>query len=85
MNTLHLEKMGNDGILAERLKKELFSMVEKTMEKDGITQAEVARRIGARRYNINKVMRGKNVVSMDFLLKIAESLNLDVEMKIRKK
>jgi transcriptional regulator with XRE-family HTH domain len=77
--------MGNDGLLAERLKKELFSIVEKTMEKDGITQAEVARRIGARRYNINKVMRGKLVVSVDFLLKIAESLGLDVEMKVRKK
>ena len=77
-------KMGNDGILTERLKKELFSIVEKTMEKDGITQAEVARRIGAKRYNINKVMRGKNAVSIDFLLKIAESLGLDVEMKIRK-
>ena len=60
-------------------------MVEKTMEKDGITQAEVARRIGARRYNINKVMRGKNAVSLDFLLKIAESIDLDVEMKIRQK
>jgi len=71
--------------LAEKLKKQLFEMVEKTMEKDGVTQAEVSRRIGARRYNINKVMRGKNAVSLDFLLKIAESIDLDVEMKIRQK
>jgi plasmid maintenance system antidote protein VapI len=60
-------------------------MVERTMEKDGVTQAEVARRIGARRYNINKVMRRKNAVSLDFLLKIAESVGLEVEMKIRQK
>ena len=77
--------MSKDLPLAEKLKKQLFETVEKTMEKDGITQAEVSRRIGARRYNINKVMRGKNAVSLDFLLKIAESIDLDVEMKIRKK
>ena len=70
---------------ADRIKMELFSIVEKTMEKDGVSQAEVARRIGARRYNINKVMRGKDPVSVEFLLKIAEGLGLDLELKARRK
>ena len=69
----------------ERIKEDLFSLIEKTMEKDGITQAEVARRTGAQRYNINKVMRRKEAVSIEFLLKIAESLELDLELKTRRK
>lgn len=60
-------------------------MIEKIMEKDEITQAEVARRIGARRNNINKLMRRRESVTLDFLLKIAESLGLDVELKIHRK
>ena len=80
-----MKEMSIDSLLADRLREQLFSMVEKTMEKDGITQAEVARRIGAERPNINKVMRRKDAVSLDFLLKIAESIGLDVEMKIRQK
>ena len=80
-----MKGMSINSLLADRLREQLFSMVEKTMEKDGITQAEVARRIGAERPNINKVMRRKDAVSLDFLLKIAESIGLDVEMKIRQK
>jgi plasmid maintenance system antidote protein VapI len=85
MIILQIREMSSDALLAEKLKEQLFSMIEKTMEKNGITQAEVARRIGARRNNINKVMRRKDAVSLDFLLKIAESIGLDVEMKIRQK
>lgn len=70
--------------MADRLKKELFAAIEAAMEKDGISQGEVARRIGAQRYNVNKLMRGKTVASLDFLLKIAESIGLDVELRIKR-
>ena len=69
----------------ERIKEDLYFLVEKTMEKDGITQAEVARRIGAQRYNINKVMRRRESVSIEFLLKIAECLGLDLELRTKRK
>jgi transcriptional regulator with XRE-family HTH domain len=69
--------------MPERIKNEVFSMIEKTMERERITQAEVARRVGAQRYNINKVMRGKDPVSLEFLLKIAESIGLEVDLKMR--
>ena len=69
----------------ERIKEDLFSLIEKTMEKERITQAEVARRTGAQRYNINKVMRRKEAVSIEFLLRIAESLELDLELRTRRK
>lgn len=77
--------MKKELIQAERIKEELFSLIVKTMEKDGITQAEVARKIGAQRYNINKVMRGKESVSIEFLLKMAEGLGLDLELRMRRK
>lgn len=55
------------------------------MEKDGISQGEVARRIGAARPNINKIMQERDAVSIDYLLRIAECLGLDLELKLRKK
>lgn len=60
-------------------------MIHKTMETEGITQAEVARRLGAQRYNINKVLRGKSSISLEFLLKIADCLGLEAEIKLRLK
>ena len=85
MIILLLTAMKKEFFLANKVRTKLFSLVEKTMANDGISQGEVARRIGAERPNINKVMRGKSAVSIDFLLKIAESLDLDVELKVRKK
>ena len=72
-------------LLADRIRTKLFNQVQKTMEEEGISQGEVARRIGAERPNINKVMRGKSAVSIDFLLKMAESIGLDVELKACRK
>lgn len=69
---------------AERIKEEVFSTILETMEKDGISQGEIARRIGAHRPNINKVMRGKDPVSLEFLLKIAESLGLEAELRLKR-
>lgn len=68
----------------ERIKEELFSLIQRAMEKENISQAEIARRMGAQRYNINKVMRGKFTVTLDFLVKMAESVGLEVELKVRK-
>lgn len=66
------------------LREELLTMIEKTMEKENISQAEVARRIEAQRYNVNKILRRKFSVSLDFLVKMAESIGLDVDLKVRK-
>lgn len=70
--------------MAVKIREELLMAIEKAMEKDQISQGEVARRIGALRNNINKIMRRKSIVSLDFLVKMAESIGLEVEMKIRK-
>ena len=70
--------------LATRLKEELLIAIEKEMTAKNISQGEVARRIAALRRNVNQVMGRKKVASLDYLLKIAESIGLDVEMKVRK-
>lgn len=77
--------MEKEFVLANRIREKLFSQVQKTMEQEDISQGEVARRIGAARTNINRVMCRKNAVSIDFLLKMAESIGLDVELKTRLK
>lgn len=68
--------------LTEKVKKEIFQLITDTMEKDGVSQGEIARRIGSARPNINKIFRKKEAVTIDFLLKIAECLGLEVEIKL---
>lgn len=70
--------------LADRLKEQLLTSVEKTMEEANISQGEVARRIGALRRNVNQIMGRKKSASLDYILKMAESIGLDVEMRVKK-
>lgn len=70
--------------LAERLKEQLLTSIEKSMEDATISQAEVARRIGALRRNVNQIMGRKKNASIDYILNMAESIGLDVEMRVKK-
>ena len=67
-----------------RLKTELLAKIEETMEQDGISQGEVARRIGALRNNVNKVMRKNTIPTLDLLIKMSDAVGLKVDLKIRK-
>lgn len=71
--------------LAAEVKRNLLQLIRKTMEKNGISQGEIARRIGSARPNVNKIFREKESATIDFLLKIAESIDLDLELRQRKK
>lgn len=70
--------------LADRLKEQLLNSIEKSMEDTSISQGEIARRIGALRRNVNQIMGRKKNASLDYILKMAESIGLDVEMRVRK-
>lgn len=70
--------------LADRLKEQLLTSIEKSMESANISQGEVARRIGALRRNVNQIMGRKKNASLDYILKMAESIGLDVEMRVKK-
>lgn len=77
-------KEQKENLKAAKIREELLLMIEQTMEKENISQAEVSRRIGAQRYNVNKIIRRKFPASLDFLVKMAESIGLDVRLKVRK-
>lgn len=70
--------------LAEKIKEQLLTTIEKSMKETNISQGEVARRIGALRRNVNQVLGRKKKASLDYILKMAESIGLDVELKIKR-
>lgn len=70
--------------LAEKIREQLLTTIEKSMEDANISQGEVARRIGALRRNVNQVLGRKKNASIDYILKMAESIGLEVELKVRK-
>ena len=76
---------GDKFTLAKRLRKQLLTDIEKSMAEEDMSQGEVARRIGSLRHNVNQVLAGKKGATFDHLLKMAEGIGLDVEMKVRKK
>lgn len=65
-----------------KLKANLISEIEAEMKETAISQGEVARRIGAKRTNINMIIRRSAPVSLDFLVKMAETIGLKVSMKV---
>lgn len=69
--------------LADQIRETLFLQVQKSMKAQNISQGEVARRTGTARTNINRLMCRKIPVSIDFLLMIAESIDLEAELKTR--
>lgn len=68
----------------DNIKAELMARIEKEMEASGISQGEIARRTGMQRTNVNHIMRRKNIVSIEMLVRIAEAIGLKVEIKIKK-
>lgn len=68
----------------ERLKSKLLSEIESEMAKDSISQGELARRIGAKRTNINMVIRRSSPATLDFLVKMAANLGLTVDLSVIK-
>lgn len=68
---------------AAELREQLLTAIERKMEVEGISQGEVARRIGAIRTNVNQIMRRKANTTIDFLVGIAESIGLEVELKTK--
>lgn len=71
--------------LADQIKEKFFHQLLKVIADRKLTQGEVANRMGIDRTNLNRVLNGKNGVSLEFLLKMAEHIDLDVELKVRLK
>lgn len=62
---------------------EAIEQIIKARKEQNITQSELARRVGTQKSNISRLESGNYNPSLDFLIKIAESLgkNLSVQIK----
>jgi transcriptional regulator with XRE-family HTH domain len=56
----------------------------KNYRKDqGMTQAELAERVGTRKSNISRLESGRYNPSLDFLVKVADGLGRQITMKVK--
>lgn len=73
----------DDQKLVKNLKEELLVTIEEEMRTQHISQAELARRAGALRRNVNQIMARKRSVTLDLLLRFAEVIDLEIELKVK--
>lgn len=73
-----------DPKLVKNLKEELLVTIEDEMLTQDISQAELARRVGALRRNVNQIMTRKRSATLDLLLRFAEVIDLEIELKIKR-
>lgn len=69
----------------ERLKPryEVISQLIEARTSQGITQGELAFRVGTQRSNISRLESGAHNPSLDFLVRIARSLGRDVQVILK--
>lgn len=64
-------------------KAELVLRLQKTIERQGLTQQEAARRIGATQPELSKILNGKfSEVSLERLMRFLSALGHSIEIKI---
>ncbi len=61
---------------------EAIEQVIKARQEQHVTQEELAKRVGTQKSNISRFESGNYNPSLDFLIKIAESLGKNVEIKL---
>jgi predicted XRE-type DNA-binding protein len=67
-----------------RLRSELMMALRDRIESAGLTQAEVAARLGVTQPRISDLMPGKiNVFSLDALVRLAHAAGLRVKMEVQ--
>lgn len=67
------------------IKEKLTAAILKEMEKQDLSQGEVARSLGLDRRNVNKILRGtERGISIDQLVRIANGISLNVDLVIKR-
>lgn len=62
---------------------EAIKQIIKARKEQHITQAELAKRVGTQKSNISRFESGNYNPSLDFLIKIAESLGKEITITIK--
>lgn len=75
------ERLKEDGRLQiDQAKLELSEQVFQLMHDQGVTEAELARRLGASRAYVNKVLQGTTNFTIESLVKLGLALNCDLKL-----
>ena len=61
---------------------DVISQIIEVRKQQNITQEELARRVGTQKSNISRLESGKYNPSLDFLIKVADSLGKKVKISI---
>jgi transcriptional regulator with XRE-family HTH domain len=76
------ERLKADGRLQiDQAKLELSEQVFQLMQDQGVTEAELARRLGASRAYVNKVLQGDTNFTIESLVKLGLALNCDLKLE----
>lgn len=70
-------------ITSERATNNVGRNVERILRERGISQAELARRSGESEMNISRIIRGKNEPLIGMVARIAEALDVLVDVLLR--
>lgn len=62
---------------------EAIEQIIKARKEQNITQSELAKRVGTQKSNISRLESGNYNPSLDFLVKVAESLGKSVSVQIK--
>lgn len=62
--------------------REMGEKVKKAREKSGVTQEELARRLKTTRSTISRVEKGKQNVTVEYIIKVAHALGMRYEINI---
>ncbi|MBR1908539.1 helix-turn-helix transcriptional regulator [bacterium] len=60
-------------------KNQIGEVIKYYRKKSGLTQAELAEKIGLSEKHVSKIERGQNIIKLDTFLKMAEILNFTLE------
>jgi len=83
-NLLHLAE-STDAYQVDRLKVEISERIYNAMKEQGVSNAELARRLGKSRAYVTKLLRGTTNFTLESLVKISRALSCEVEIDLLKK
>lgn len=86
-NEIKGEILSNPEVLSEyetmRPQYELIAQIVKARIENGLTQQELAERIGTKQSNISRLESGEYNPSLDFIIKMAQGLGKEIHFVLR--
>ncbi|MFC5182472.1 helix-turn-helix domain-containing protein [Actinomadura harenae] len=73
---------GKRGLAAARLRRGALNLLHRSLKSSGLTQAEVAKRLGIRRSAVNQVFRGDGNVRIDTLAEYLHAMGYEATLTL---